>query len=168
LGAWLEVERFFFQLHEVNSAWIKVIGNSRTVRQEVIDRDLLPGLGTRRKIGTDGIMNMQFAPFLEHEDSHGGKFFRYRSDAKHRGWSVRKGQINVSHIVSLTQEHLSTAGDQHSSSELMCFDQRQKICIHLRGERGMWLGLNCLRIGGTCTQQKDQAEKRHCPCEYPL
>lgn len=68
----------------------------------------------------------------------------------------------------LAQENGSIACNKHATVKLQDFGLRRKKGIHLREERGRLLRLNSLHAGGTCTQQKDQAEERHCPCKHLL
>jgi hypothetical protein len=86
---------------------VHVLRDAGRVREQVLDRDLLP---LRRVVGQelgDVVAQRQLALLLQHHDRHGGELLGERGDAEHHLGPDRQVELQVGHAVAFPEEHLS-------------------------------------------------------------
>lgn len=145
LLAWKEVERLVAnhrdrrrgsrvgELLRLVRRQVREIRDSRRVCEQVENRDPLPRRRRIGQVGLDRVLELQPAALHEQQDRRGRELLGDRPEPELRRRCVRDLPFDVGGPVTLAEEHVRAARDQHRSHEGLVLDVGLDDLVQLGG-----------------------------------
>ena len=141
--AWLKVQRFVLEARD-RLLWsgrdgleglvvgkVREIRDASRMRQDVMDRDLMPGIWTFREMGTDPILHIQLALRLQDQDRRGCKLLGDRAKTILCLRGIGRLIVSIRPAISLAEQDFIVSGHQHCTGKCFIFRVRGQEFVNL-------------------------------------
>lgn len=113
---------------------VEVAPQPRRVGEQVLDPDLLRGLGAG-EVGNEArqrVVERELAPLRQLRDGDGGEHLVHRAQVEPGVDPVRSVEVLVRRAPGARQQHLAVPGEQHRAGEHVGAGQGLHVALHLR------------------------------------